>query len=300
MMPFRRFVTGALVLVALGAGAASRAQDAQEALPQVAVAVAIEAADFVDGLGDDRAEVEAATALHLASALTTRLPYVRWMPVDASAPAPSDGAGQLRMRLTAVSAGFGDAIDLVFVPAVDGRDAVARQLTPERLYEAFDVQPSFEPLRLAQDLRARIDALAARDTWRQQLHDDLLRHVPLVRRVHLDDAARAIIVPLPFAALPAHEDSRLRVAFRAVRDDGALQDGRIALRPVGAVRGALWPGYLQCRVQTFAFPPIDVDAWDASIVDVLGRVDDGALTVTMEHYVHDLAPTFEDGLASSL
>lgn len=266
-----------LLLVTLGCAATSVWAE----LPVVRTQVRIEAETFVNGLAGERGRVEAEVAGILASELDRYYKFLTWSADPAGEADRSAHAAELELRLFAERKPLGVAIFLEYAPRV-GDEVYAPPDRAEELYEEFEEQPKDKPDLLIDDLKETIIQRLRDDSFRSKLEEGFLSKIPLTTEVEADEQMKVILIPLSLEELRATEASELAAEFEARNDSNVFQNGSLHLDPSGGREDR--PGWVQCSVRKFHFPPEDETSWHPKIPEVLRGELLKSITVYMALY----------------
>lgn len=140
--------------------------------------------------------------------------------------------------------------------------------------------------KLEQDIRIYVNEQFGRDGFRQRLHEQLLRGLPLTTKpVMVNSKDKRIIVPVVFAALKADASSVLKVEF--LRYGGKSHD-YMNLTSLVARREAPEAGGVEAAISFCNAPPLFLKGegllWDSRLAPMLTPPTLVECIVTMEIY----------------
>ena len=263
----------------------------QNAPPTVAVSVRVDADLFLNNL--DHSELvsfASATSDSLAALVGLYFPFLQWV----ASPTDEEEVAALTITVAAIDHPRGEEIVLAAEGRVGGVVFDLLSFPRPTLYEHFETPPTHDWEWFAADVLDLLDATFRDVETRRRLHAELLRRIPLVNMVFVNETLQRLILPLRVVDLRARDASVLRVSV-ANLDTGVKDYGWIRMNPDGSATLGGKAGFLRCAVTEFSLPPERlVTPWHPKIGEVLAS-DRFAVTVSMEEYVLDNAPPNSDG-----
>lgn len=259
----------------------------QGTLPLVNTAFRIVAPDFRQNLSSQQIlAVENDVGTKVAEEAGRRFPFLRWGRATAT-----PVSARLSLSLEAEPGPFASSIFLVFT-AESGN--TSRPLRRVLLYSPSDGASTHNPAQLSIDIRRKLEELFANEDFRESLHSDFLKGVPIASQVVVDSTDRVLVVPLPYNDLRPAGDSVLSVRFtsEARGSDGAmeLRDGLMELKPFGRYHQTPQEGAVQCKITLFSFRDITLalGGWHQDIAAIVSPPGIRSLKIFVKHYVEDV------------
>ena len=260
----------------------------QEPPPRVDVGFSIDASDFKENLPELQA-TENRLAEFIAAQCRAHFPFLRWRRAGSS----TESGHRLQLTLTEKPASPLSQVVLLFSGMVEGNPIDLPAIAELPVYSPFDMdRPTHNPRDLERAVQQKLGDRFINESFRDKLHNFMLKGVPLSRRVVVDEIDQRIIVPIEWESLKADDKSVLKVDF--------VGGGRsMRLSSVQKRRHEPNLGTVQCAVQSLDFPPIlivGLGNWHKEIPHIFsGEI---GLTVLMETYVERVNLYTEHGLVT--
>ena len=255
---------------------------AQTSVPTVGVVFEIGAGQFKSNMSQAQcASVENEVAETLTHLCGDSVPYLKWQKGNTS-----PASASLKVVLRSQNAGYGDEIFLQYSSVHNSQTIDWPRDPMMTVYPPFALSlPAHEPDRLKDDILKNLQAEFANDSFRGLLQERLAHNVSLVGSMTFDSTAQRCVLPLPWEALQATDDSVLSASFDAKRPEGATKTPvTFRLAPEH------WEDRIKCRVLKFVWPPTsreppqpdDLPEIAQSLQNKVGNI-----SVYMEKYVRD-------------
>jgi len=277
--------------LAMCAGTAAESAFGQATLPPlVRTTVQIDSHLLGDNL--DASDLERVKQ-ELAEYAAKKLPkpgfeFMRWKSLQTQPDLPS--VAEFRILIKQKSSGGIPRLLLEYQAFVEGKPADLSGLPVQPIYDG--PAPSVHSAdRLIEDVKSlRLDKDLANDANRAELATAFAKHIPLSKRVIVEQGKPDIIVPVDFDSLQASDQSHLYVEFTAQPDQKPAESGSMRLRPVTKIVTGAFQGAVNCRVYSFDFRNMSVaqpggdDPSVTSILAILAPTSMKSAQVFMEEF----------------